>query len=218
MGTKIELVAFDMDGTLVDVDSSWGEVHRFFGDSNAPALKLFIEDQIDDWEFIRRDVRLWQTHEPKIDIARITEILSHVPVVPGARELFDDLRTRGVRTAIVSGGIDILAERLAEEFQIDYVFANGLATTSDGQLTGEGVVRVPIKRKGEAVKALRERLGIPLAAVAAVGNSDIDVSMFRQSRIGIAFRPADDLVRAGATQVVADPSLAALRPLLADGA
>jgi phosphoserine phosphatase len=218
VGTKIELVAFDMDGTLVDVGSSWGEVHRFFGDSNAAALKLFVEDQIDDWEFIRRDVRLWQTHEPKIDIARITEILSHVPVVPGARELFDDLRTRGVRTAIVSGGIDILAERLAEELQIDFVFANGLATTPDGQLSGEGVVRVPIKRKGESVKALRERLGISQDAVAAVGNSDIDVSMFRQSRIGIAFRAADDIVRAGATHVVADPSLAALRPLLADGA
>jgi phosphoserine phosphatase len=216
VASPLELVVFDMDGTLVDVDSSWGEVHRFFGDSNDEALRLFVEDQIDDWEFIRRDVKRWQSHEPAIDIARIADILSRVPVVPGAKELFDDLRARQIRTAIVSGGIDLLAERLAQELQIDFVFANGLVTAPDGRLTGEGVVRVPVKRKGETVKALRERLSIAQEAVAAVGNSEIDVSMFRQSRIGIAFRPADDLVRAGATHIVTERSLDALRPLLSN--
>lgn len=44
----VKFVAFDMDGTLLDVSSSWAEVHRFFGDENTEALRLFLEDRIDE--------------------------------------------------------------------------------------------------------------------------------------------------------------------------
>jgi phosphoserine phosphatase len=212
----IELVAFDMDGTLIDVESSWAEVHRYFGDSNPEALRLFLTDQIDDQEFIRRDVRIWWKHAPDITVGDIDRILAAVPVMPGAERLFEELRAHGIRTAIVSGGIDRLAARLAERLGIDRYFANGLESGPDGRLTGEGVVRVPIKSKGSVLRALQAELGVPRERTASVGNSEIDVSLFRESRIGIAFLPADDAVRAGATHVVTRPDLGELIPLLLD--
>ena len=49
----LRLVAFDMDGTLVDVASSWQAVHHHFGDHNDEGLQRFLANEIDDIEFIR---------------------------------------------------------------------------------------------------------------------------------------------------------------------
>ena len=210
----LRLVAFDMDGTLVDVDSSWGYVHRRFGETNDTALRDFLEDRIDDEEFVRSDVRLWRKHRPQLTVDELEAMLDEVPLMPGASYLLRALRQRGVRTAIVSGGLDLLAKRIGRELGIDYVLANGLRVESDGRLTGEGIIRVPVKRKEEVLARVQRDLGIPPEETASVGNSAIDVGLFRRSRIGVAFLPADAEVRAGATHVVTEPDLARLVELL----
>ncbi|MCI4347040.1 MAG: HAD-IB family phosphatase, partial [Thermoplasmata archaeon] len=186
---------------------SWAEVHRFFGDSNEEGLRAFLENRIDDHEFVRSDVRIWWKHRPDLTLPEVAKILDGVPLMPGASELFQVLKARRIRTAIVSGGIDLLAERLARELGIDIVLANGLATDAAGRLTGEGVIRVPIANKELVLHELQTRLGISVAETASVGNSEIDVGLFRRSRIGIAFRPADAAVRAAATFVIESGSL-----------
>jgi phosphoserine phosphatase len=211
---RTRFVAFDMDGTLVDVVSSWAEVHRHFGESNAEALQLFVDDRIDDREFIRRDIALWWKHDPDLTLSEVDRILGEVPLMPGARELFAELHRHGVVTAIVSGGIDLLAHRIARELKIPHVYANGFVVDDRGRLTGEGVIRVPIKHKGEVLRALQGRLGMSREASASVGNSDIDVAMFRECRVGIAFLPADDHVRAEATRVITAHDLSECIPYL----
>jgi HAD superfamily PSPase-like hydrolase len=211
------LVAFDMDGTLVDVISSWAEVHRYFGESNAKALDRFVHDEIDDVEFIRSDIELWWKHDPELTVGRLARILGKVPLMPGAPELFDALHRAQVTTAIISGGIDLLAHRVAARLGIPYVYANGFEAEADGRLTGGAIVRVPIKRKGDVLHHLQERLGIGPRDSAAVGNSDIDVALFEHCRTGIAFLPADDHVRAHATRVVTAHDLSECIPYLLEG-
>ncbi|MCI4360921.1 MAG: HAD-IB family phosphatase, partial [Thermoplasmata archaeon] len=121
----IRFVAFDMDGTLVDVVSSWAAVHDHFGESNSESVRLFMTDQIDDAEFLRRDIEIWWRHAPHITVMELEAILAPVPLMPGAKELFRALHARGIRTAIISGGIDLLAKRVGRELGIDYVLANG---------------------------------------------------------------------------------------------
>ncbi|MCI4352312.1 MAG: HAD-IB family phosphatase [Thermoplasmata archaeon] len=203
----IKFVAFDMDGTLLDVSSSWAEVHRFFGDENTQALQLFLDDEIDDQEFMRRDLALWHRHRPHISEQDLVSILASVPLMPGAHELFDALHARGIRTAIVSGGLDVVAQRIGRELGIDRVLANGFVLDGHGRLTDEGIVRVPIKRKGDVVAGLQREFGLSVAECAAVGNSAIDVAMFERSRIGVAFLPEDDHVRRRATHVVTEKDL-----------
>jgi len=210
----IRLVAFDMDGTLVDVKSSWAAVHDHFGDSNAEAVRLFETDQIDDVEFMRRDIALWWKHNPRITVDDLEAILARVPLMPGAVELFQGLRERHVLTAIVSGGIDLLARRIGRELGVDYVLANGFRVDSGGRLTGEGTVRVPIKGKEEVLRGIQAQLGVGPDETASVGNSDIDVGLFRRSRIGVAFLPEDDRVRAHATSIVEVKDLRRVLPLL----
>jgi phosphoserine phosphatase len=203
-----------MDGTLVDVESSWASVHAFFGERNDEGLRLFLANQIDDLEFIRSDVRIWWKHRPDLRIDELEEILAGVPLMPGAEVLIRGLRARGVRTAIVSGGLDVLARRIANDLGIDISLANGLRVDSDGRLTGEGIVRVPIHEKEQVLATLQSQLGVGPEETASVGNSEIDVGLFRHSRVGVAFRPVDDAVRAGATDIVTESDLGRVLELL----
>ncbi len=203
----LKLVAFDMDGTLVNVSSSWAFVHEHLGLSNAEGLRRFMEGSIDDLEFIRSDVHMWKSVRPGISVEDLEEILAQVPIMPGAHDLMRGLRERGILTAIVSGGIDLLARRIGRELRIDYVLANGIRTDPAGHLIEEGILRVPIKKKDEVLARIQEQLGVRPDETASVGNSEIDVALFRRSRVGIAFKPEDRAVRASATDVLADHDL-----------
>jgi phosphoserine phosphatase len=203
----LKLVAFDMDGTLVDVPSSWRVIHDYFGDHNDDGLRLFLANKIDDHEFIRMDIRVWWKHAPNLSVDDLERILASVPLMPGARELVEGLHARGARTAIVSGGLDVLARRVAGELGIEVALANGVRVDSEGLLTGEGIVRVPIHGKERVLAALQEQLGVTPEETASVGNSEIDVGLFRRSRMGVAFLPEDETVRVAASAVVTDRNL-----------
>jgi len=203
----LRLVALDMDGTLVDVESSWAAIHHHFQDHNADGLREFLAGRIDDHEFIRTDIRIWWRHAPDLSVEDLERILAPVPLMPGAHELVDGVHALGARTVILSGGIDLLAHRIARELGIDLVLANGFRVTSDGRLTGEGIVRVPINGKEKVLEGLQHQLGIAPRETASIGNSEIDVGMFRRSRVGVAFLPADDVVRAAAAHVVTERNL-----------
>ena len=210
----LRLVAFDMDGTLVDIASSWRAVHDHFHDQNDEGLRRFLANEIDDSEFIRTDVRVWWRHAPRITVPDLEKILADVPLMPGATALLDALRARGVRTAIVSGGLDVLARRVGRELGIDHVLANGVRASSDGRITDEGIVRVPIHGKEGVLAALQAELGVRPEETASVGNSEIDVGLFRRSRVGVAFLPADDDVRRAATAVVTERDLGRVADVL----
>ena len=205
-----QLVVFDMDGVLADTESSWTYVHRHFGVNNDHSLRAYLDGEIDDWEFIRRDIDLWRKKDPALSMDSVRRILADVPTMNGAEEVVVELRRRGIRTAIVSAGIDLLAQRLAVELEMDMFFANGFVADCAGRLTGEGVLNVRLAEKGEKVRMVADLLDIGREEVVSVGNSRFDTPMFDASEIGIAFCPIDDEVREKADVVVEEKDLRAI--------
>jgi phosphoserine phosphatase len=203
----VKLVVFDMDGVLADIESSWVYVHRHFGVNNDHSLYAYLRGEIDDLEFIRRDIELWMNKDRNVTADSIARILSEVPLMPGAQGTVESLRKRGVRTAIVSAGIDLLAERISRELGMDFQLANGFAVDNSGKLLGDGVLRVRLMDKGSAVVDVTRSAGVAKKDVVCVGNSQYDVSMFRESGRCIAFCPSDDHVRQEADAVVLEKDL-----------
>ena len=93
---NLKLVIFDCDGVLADSDSSWEYVHRHFGVNNNEALAAYLRGEFDDFEFIRRDIKLWFGLFGRVHISKITDILDGVPLIPGAPEAVGELRRRGI--------------------------------------------------------------------------------------------------------------------------
>jgi phosphoserine phosphatase len=204
-----------MDGTLVDTVSSWAFVHKHFGENNDEALRAFMHDEISDEEFVRRDLALWRRHAPKITSREVEKILADVPMMPGAHELMGDLRSRGIKTVIVSGGLDLLAQRMKRELRMDMALANVFETDPKGVILG-GKVLVPVKKKEMVLRELQSKLKVSPEETASVGNSEIDVGLFRASRIRVAFCPQDEIVVASATSVINEKDLRKVLPALRD--
>ena len=209
----VDLVCFDMDGVLIDVGSSWVMVHRHFGVNNDASLAAYLRGEFDDAEFIRRDVRLWLEQRPMMSRADFEAIFEEPPLMPGARETVQALRAEGIEMAIVSGGVDVMAEQVARRLGIEHWAANGFEYDAEGHITGEGVVRTPLNDKAAPVVAFADELDVPLERVLAIGNSLPDVSMFDVAGRSIAFHPEDDYTRQHATWVIEDGGLERIVPL-----
>jgi len=210
---KIEIVFFDMDGVLADTISSWKHIHDYFGTSNERSVDEYLRGNIDDLEFIKRDVSLWKKNGQFTSVDVIQNILSEIPILNGAEQCIAFLRKNNVKTAIISAGLDILARRIAKKLGIDYVFANGIKEDENGMLTGEGILKVQLMYKDKNVLHLTKKLGIPLERCAAVGNSCFDIPMFETCGVGIAFNPEDDCVREAADEIIEGKDISRLIPV-----
>jgi phosphoserine phosphatase len=210
----VELVCFDMDGVLIDVGSSWVMVHRHFGVQNEASLRAYLNGEFDDREFIRRDAALWLKLKPKIKREDFEHIFRTPPFMPGVERTIATLKAEGIELAIVSGGVDVMAQNVARRLGIPRVAANGFVYDADGHITGEGVVRTPLNDKAAPVVRFAQELGIPLERVLTVGNSLPDVSMFEAAGRSIAFHPEDDYTRTHATWTLETGPLDQILPLV----
>ncbi|MFO7618544.1 MAG: HAD-IB family phosphatase [Thermoplasmata archaeon] len=204
---RFDMVAFDMDGVLVAERSSWEWVHRHFGVDNSKSLDAFCSGKIDDMEFMRTDIAMWKSIDPDVSIAQIRGILMKANLVRGARDTVQALKKKGVKTCIVSGGIDLLADYVGELCGVDRVISNGLTADNDGRILGEGILRVELRDKASALSSIIGEFGVESDRCAAVGNSWVDISMFNVSGLGIAFNPIDAQTITAADVVVESDTL-----------
>lgn len=204
---KIKLVIFDMDGVLINSLSSWKYLHDYFGTCNDNSVDDYLKGKIDDIEFIKRDVSLWQKNNKLISRNKIVEIFSNIPIMNGAKKCISYLKEHEVKTAIVSAGIDILADRVKKELGIDYSFSNGIKTDEKGYLINEGILNVQLMYKDKTVEDISKKLDISFEEMAAVGNSCFDIPMLELCGLGIAFNPEDDCTRRAADFVVEEKDL-----------
>lgn len=197
----IKLVIFDMDGVLVDVWSSWGFVHHYFGLNNEPSLKEYMEGKIDDKEFMRRDIKIWMSKGIK-NVAQLQPVYAKIPIMQGAAECVAELKKRKIITAVISAGLGGVAEMVREKTGLDTMVTNGIETDKNGNFTGEGMYNVPLRDKGRVVRRIQSDLNIPKGCTAVVGNSCFDISMFNESGFAIAFNPNDECVKMAADVVI----------------
>jgi len=197
-----------MDGVLVDIDSSWQFVHKKLNVDNSDNLKQFLNHQISYLEFMKKDIELWG----KANINTIKNILDEAPLMKNAKATVAQLKKEGYKTAVISSGISILAERVQRELEIDFVFANRIVADRDGVLTGKGVEVVnPLNKEAVLRKFASEQHTTPQCC-AVIGDTVFDVPMFREAGFSIAFNTDDKRVKKEANVTVEGKDLTGIIP------
>ncbi len=203
----IGLVVFDVDGTLTQHSSIWWRLHELFDTTKEGRIYFdqYFAGEIDYQQWSDLDAALW-TGQP---ISVVMDAVKNTKLVPGAEETIASLRDRGIKTAILSGGLDVMADNIAKRVGIDFVLTNKLLH-KDGKLTGAVDNIVGWADKDKHIHTILEHFNISLQETAFVGDGRNDVSVLKIVGLAIAFNPKDDEVAAAADIIIRENDLRAI--------
>ncbi|MGR4841899.1 phosphoserine phosphatase SerB [Rhizobium sp. LARHSG275] len=122
-----------------------------------------------------------------LPISVVDEVIAkRITLTPGGPELIATMKSKGLYTALVSGGFTVFTSRIAATLGFDENRANTLL--EDGGILS-GFVAEPILGKQAKVDALNEisaRLGISPEEAIAVGDGANDLGMLQLAGSGVA--------------------------------
>jgi len=208
---KLRLVVFDVDGTLIRVESSWRHLHQQLGtwDRGRKYAERFFKGFITYEDWARLDASLWRG----LPLERVQRIVNDIPYTDGAREVITTLRRRGLVVVLLSAGLSIVTDRIREDIGADDSLANELVV-ENGLLTGEVKVDVSFSNKGEVLHRFLERFGVTPDECAAIGDDETMIPLFEKVGLGIAFNPRKKVVEKHADVVVKGNDLRQILPHL----
>lgn len=212
--SKIELVVFDVDGTLTQHGSVWWRLHELFGTTKEGRIYFdqYFAGEISYQQWADYDAALW-TGQP---VNRVMKVVEDTRLVDGAEETIQTLRDHDIHTAILSGGLDIMADNIARRVGIEYVLTNRLIH-KNGHLTGTVENVIGWAEKATYIHVVLDHFGVESEKTAFVGDGRNDMTVFAVVGLSIAFNPADQEVANAATVAVKHSDLRAILPHIISG-
>ena len=218
---NLQCVAFDCDGVLVDHVSSWRALHEHFNTDNSHMLDMYIKGELKDDEFMRSDIVLWKSVQPKIHQDDMFRAYSGIKLMPGARDVVNELKKRGILVVIISAGVDIFVSSIATMLKVDDWIANGFKFDEDGWLLDDGIVRVGGDGKNLIINRILKMHNIKPEYLFSIGDSDIDLSMMVKGSGFIGFNPSREssknAFRNAEVPIIVKKDLREIWPYLFDG-
>jgi phosphoserine phosphatase len=213
---RFDLVAFDVDGTLVHhpKDKTIWEVLnlRFTGsdDQNAERWDQYKRGTLSYADWVALDIEGWRAAGATRET--LLSDLDGLTLVDGARETLSELKGRGMRLAVISGTLDVLLDTLFPDHPFDEVYTNRIAFGEDGSIASWVATPFDMDGKGVALRAIAMREGIALSRTAFVGDHANDVAAARLAGRAIAFNPKSAELEEAAHAIVRSRDLRDILP------
>jgi len=218
MARRFDLVAFDVDGTLVthpERKTIWEVLNRrFLGDDtvNAERHDAVRNGRMSYAEWVALDVQGW--HDAGATQGDILEAIGSLRLVPGAQETVEALKHSGASLRVMSGTVDVVLDSLFPGHPFDEVYTNRIAFDDNGRISGWTATPFDMEGKGVALRTIAYRERIPLTRCAFVGDSSNDVHIARVAGFTVAFNPTSEALAREADTVVRGEDLRAILPHL----
>jgi len=183
-------VIFDLDGTLIDIESIWYHLHESLGtlDIGIKNAEKYFRNEIDYETWAKLDSMAWAG----VELKKVLSIIEKVNYVKGAKKAFKELKKHGFLIGIVSAGISFMAEKARMDLGADFAIANELKV-KNGKLTGEVNAKVDPKNKRSIIKEIAWLLGVNMDECAVVGDNLWDFP--DEAGLKIAINPKDPKIK-----------------------
>ncbi|MFC1496264.1 HAD family hydrolase [Candidatus Margulisiibacteriota bacterium] len=208
----IKLVTFDVDNTLTVGTSIWEQFYIEIGTWDKIGkkyLNMFYEKKITFEEFIKLDVGAYGGKHEDV----IYQAAGKLKYIDGIWETVNGLREKGIKTAIVSGTIGQFAKYLQKLHGFDFCYANMLLVDKNKILTGELELTVPAYHKDQTMRKLKKDLNLKREEVLAIGDSEMDFSMFKEAGTSVCVEHAPQVVKDRVDHILPDKDLRELLKL-----
>lgn len=190
------LVMMDMDSTLIAIETI-DEIADMKGlkPQVAAITERAMRGEIEYSESLRQRVALLEGE----DESALQQVYAErVRLNPGAEVFVNELKRRGIKTMLVSGGFTYFTDKLKSRLGLDFAAANTLEIV-DGKLTGKVLGNIlDAQAKEDWLIKTRQQLGLAKEQVLAIGDGANDIKMLAAAGFGIAYH-AKPVVRASAT-------------------
>jgi len=187
---KYRLIVFDIDGTITRHISSWRYIHEKLGLWTNRAFRYqddFLAGKISYRRFCELDAAHWKGMSEK----RLRTIFRSVRYSKNAVGSIAKLKKLGFKLAAVSTGLQFMADRVRDELEFDYAIANRLVSRK-GRLTGGVRVNLEHGAKHTILAKIYRRFEVKPHEVIAVGDSEGDIPLARNSGYSIAFNSSSE--------------------------
>ena len=182
------LVAFDMDSTLIECEfideiakRTSPEVGQMIADVTAAAMR----GEIDFQESFRKRVAALKGLSSQV----LQDINESLPLMEGMPRLVKTLKKAGIKTVILSGGMQQCGDYLQQQYGFDHVYANHLGMTDEilnGEVNGD---IVDGQRKADLLELIANAEGFSLEECTVIGDGANDLPMINKAGLGVAFHP-----------------------------
>ena len=204
-----KMFVFDMDNTILKAS--------------------FISTAAEEFNFSKELVRIvTETDNPYMrtkaiarlltgrSIEEILKVVDKIEIVSDAREVIKELRNRGYICGIISDSYDVVTNHIKNKLGLNFSIANELEF-SRSIATGEVKVPSYFLRtssskcqhdfcKSNVLFQLTDKYKVDIQNTIAIGDSENDICMVRESGIGIAFCSEDRLLNIVADKTICERS------------
>ena len=205
-----ETIIFDLDGTLLDtLDDLWAAVNAALKKFSLPLrtkeeVRSFVGNGI---------VKLMERSAGKVDKEVFDGVLAefkkyygehcedNTKPYEGIMPLLEELKKRGIKTAVVSNKADFAVKKLAEGY------FQGLLQEAVGENEEGGIRKKPAP---DSLLAVMQRLGAGTRSTVYVGDSEVDIQTAQNAGVECisvtwGFKDREFLVENGATLLIDEP-------------
>lgn len=191
---KIRFVAFDLDGTLLRFPQrqvySWPLVFKALEipDVDRRALmRRFLSEEISYEQWCEAVAQLFR--ERHLTRQQLSDVASAIRPVTNLLVSIHKLRQKGIRSGIISGGIDtILHDTIPNPRSLfDFIFINKTTFSADDRFFSLTPTKYDFQGKAKALVDISRRLNIDVANIAFCGDGINDIHASSSCGLSISF-------------------------------
>ncbi|WP_458721655.1 HAD family hydrolase [Candidatus Nitrosocosmicus sp. R] len=207
---KPKLVAFDMDGTLIQgrlievISRKFKLTEKVSSIQSDPSLLGY------------QKTRLIASLLKGIKESEMVDSINSIPIMHNADKIVTWFRKNGYKTGIITDSYSIAAQVVANKLDLDFCSANELVV-KDGIITGEIVMPLGWEKIGCPcnisickqfhLNHYATKYGVQIRDTIAIGDTRGDICMIKQAGLGIVFMPKDQDIIKQSKNIIHNPDL-----------
>jgi len=184
--SEVKLLVSDMDSTLITIETI-DEIAKAAGMSNevAEITEQAMQGKLDFTESLKKRVSILSG----VNTSSFETVYdNHLQLSPGVPELIKFLKSLGIKSAVISGGLVYFAERLKNQLDLDTFQANNVEIDNNC-LTGKVLGKIiDAKEKANYIYELCDLYQLKREQVIAIGDGANDLEMMKIAGISVAYR------------------------------